>query len=122
MSALATHPMQLSVTSAKQKHWQRQAFDAAPRSSPGRRARFSKSTALKNKEAHFSAEPAQLQIIEVRSTQLTAQFLAFQDTPAASMQAVPTNKLFSAHATTAAAELSGTGQYAGARTPAQTST
>eukprot|EP00983_Pelagomonas_calceolata_P017171 538215-Pelagomonas_calceolata.AAC.2 len=36
MSALATHPMQLSVTSPKQEHGQQQAFDAAPGSSPGR--------------------------------------------------------------------------------------
>eukprot|EP00983_Pelagomonas_calceolata_P084428 1156358-Pelagomonas_calceolata.AAC.4 len=41
MSALASHSMQLSVTSAKQKHWQQQACDAAPERSPGRRARHS---------------------------------------------------------------------------------
>eukprot|EP00983_Pelagomonas_calceolata_P074031 1152374-Pelagomonas_calceolata.AAC.2 len=29
MSALATHPMQLSITNAKRKHWQKQAFNTA---------------------------------------------------------------------------------------------
>eukprot|EP00983_Pelagomonas_calceolata_P076910 1153631-Pelagomonas_calceolata.AAC.2 len=37
MSALATHTMQLNVTNAKQKHWQQQAFNAAPGRSPGRK-------------------------------------------------------------------------------------